>query len=74
MLSLHFPAGQREIVAALFIVQPELLASSAPLASMCGDAASACAMMREKVREFVAQCAVDFIVAKFAEARVERHE
>lgn len=62
----HLPARQREIVAALFVGQPEVAAGARPLGSVRCDAAASGAVMREEVREFVAERAVHFAVAKFA--------
>ena len=65
-----FATRERQIVAALFIVQAKVDARGAPLTAMCGDAAASGAMMCEQVREFVPQRPVDFGVAKFAQPGV----
>lgn len=74
MFALHLSTREREVVAAFFVHQPEVHASRPPLATVRGDAASPGAVVREKVREFVAKRAVDFFVAENAEARVQVHE
>jgi len=69
-----FSPGQREIVAALFVGQSEIPAGLLPLGAVRRDAAPSDPMVREEVGEFVAQGAVNFVGAKFVEARVERDQ
>ena len=69
-----FSPGQRQIVAALFVGQPEIPAGLLPLGAVRGDAAPSDPMVREQMGEFVAQGAVNFVGAKFVEARVERDQ
>jgi len=66
-----FSPGQRQIVAALFVGQSEIPAGLLPLGAVRRDAAASDPMMREEVGEFVAQGAVDFVGAKFVEARIQ---
>ena len=68
------PARQRQIVRALFIRQPEVAARATPLRAVRCDLAPAHALVREEVREFVTQRALDFRVAKFTQPGIQPHE
>lgn len=72
----HFQlaAWQRQIVTACFIRESEFDTSLAPLHSVRCDAAASGAMVREQMSEFVPQGAVNFIVAKFAQPRIQIHK
>jgi len=63
-------ARERKIVRALLVPQSEIDAGAAPFLPMRRDPAASGALMREQVREFVAQRAIDLIVTEFAQARV----
>ena len=64
-------ARERKIVAALFIHKSEIDARRLPLATVRGDAAASSAMMRQQVRQLVAQGAVDLGVPKFTKSRIQ---
>ncbi len=74
MAGLHLAAGQREGVAALFIVQAEVAAGLLPFGAVRGDAAASGAEVREEMRELVAQRAIHFVGTEIAEARIEGDE
>jgi hypothetical protein len=57
-------------MAARFAGNPEIAASLLPLAPMRLNAPTACAAMREEVRQFVEKGAIDFVRAVFREAPV----
>jgi hypothetical protein len=67
-------ARQREIVAALLVRQPEVVACLAPLRSMRRDTPPACAVVCEQMRQLVPQGAIDFPIAKLAQPWIERDE
>lgn len=65
---------QRQVVRALFIPQPEIGASTPPLRAMRRNPPAARALMSEKVREFVAQSTLDFLLPKRPQPRIEPHQ
>lgn len=74
MTPLESAAREWQIVAARLIHEAEIGARLAPLGAVSGDPAAASSMLCEQVREFVPQRPVDFLVAKFAQSRIERDE
>ena len=60
----YYSPRQREIVAALLIVDPEIPACLLPLRAVRRNAPPPGTMMREKMGKFVTQCAVNFLSAK----------
>ena len=74
MAACHHAARQRQVVRALFIRQAEIAARLSPLRAVRCDPASARALVREEVREFVSESALDFRVAEFTQPRIQPHE
>jgi hypothetical protein len=70
----EFAARQREIVATCFAGESEFDTGFAPLPSVRGNSAAASAVVREEMREFVAQRAINFVVAKVAQSWIQVHE
>jgi len=60
-------------VAARFIGNSEIGASTAPFFAMRCDPATACARLRQQVSEFVAQGAIGLRFTMFAKPAVEQH-
>ena len=52
--------GEGEIVAALFVADPQIMASRPPLVSMRQDVASTDTKLSEEMRELVTKCPFDF--------------
>lgn len=59
---------------AFFIRQPEFAACASPFRTVRRDSSPTRAIVRKQVGEFMAQCALDFSAAEFAEARIQPHE
>jgi hypothetical protein len=59
-------------MAAFFVCDPEIAAGTTPLWPVRGNATASTAMMREEMRQLVPQCAVDFGLTVFTEARIQR--
>jgi len=67
-------ARQREVVAALFIGEPEFAAGAAPLGAVRLDAAAAGAEMSDEMRKLMAQGFVHFLDAELEQLRIHAHE
>lgn len=74
MLPRHGTAGQRQFVATLFVHEAEVDTRLAPFRAMGGNPSASGAMMRKKMREFVAESPIDLAVAEFFQPGIKHHQ
>lgn len=72
--ALPFLHGKGQGMAARFIRDAEIAASSAPLRTVRRNSPAPGSKLREQMRELMAQGAVDFRRVVFAESRIQRNE
>ena len=60
-----------EIVTTLFVANAEIMARRAPFLTVRENAPPAGTKLREKVRQFMAQCSIDLGESMFAESRIQ---
>ena len=60
-----------EIVTTLFVANAEIMARRTPFRTVRQNAPPAGTKLREKVRQFMAQCSIDLGESMFAESRIQ---
>lgn len=70
----HYATWQRQVVCSLFVPQAEIVARTPPLRAMRRNFSTARTLVREKVREFVTQSTLDFLLPKCPQPRIQPHQ
>ena len=60
-----------KIMATIFVANAEIMARRAPFRTVWQDAPPAGTELREKMRQFMTQCSIDFGKRMFAEPRIQ---
>ena len=60
-----------KIMTTLFVANAEIMARRAPFRTVRQDAPPAGTELREKMRQFMTQCSIDFGKRMFAEPRIQ---
>ncbi|MDB6152543.1 MAG: hypothetical protein JWL90_996 [Chthoniobacteraceae bacterium] len=71
---LHLTPGQGKIMAPFFVHEAKIDARGFPFRSMCCDAAASVAMVRDEMRQLVAQRSVNFLHPKRNQLRIKHDQ